>query len=107
MIGRPNAGEHQQLRRIDRATTKDRLFVYFYLFFFALLYDCHTRDASVLKEQPAYLSAGAHSEVGSVHNRGQECSGGAMAFAVLLSYLIESYPILLRSIEITVFRKSY
>ena len=102
MLGRPDAGKQQHLRRVDGAAAKDHFPTDPHLPRLALVHVGHAHAAAVLKEQLRHVGLGDGREVFARQGRVQVAPGGAAPQPIFLRYLVETETGLLTVVEIVV-----
>ena len=102
VLGRADAGEHQQLRRVEGAAAEDHLALGAQLLRLAELARLDPDRAGALEEHPVDVHEGHHGQVRPLHRRVQVGDGGAGAHPVALGHLVHADPVLLGAVEVLV-----
>jgi hypothetical protein len=100
VVGRPDAGQHEQLRRPDRAGGQDDLGPGARRLIPAAGPVGHAGGAAALDDQPGDERVGDDREV--LRPGGQVCVGDSAPLPVSLGDLVEADAVLLRPVEVVV-----
>src|SRR5262245_16727443 len=90
VLRRANTGEHEQLRRSDRASAQNNFALSSLLYAAVALLKAHDCRALAFKINSERMCASAHSEVGPRCRWMQKGRGRAVPLAVKLRYLIKA-----------------
>jgi hypothetical protein len=102
VIGRADAGQHQQLRAVDRAAGHDDLGVGLGRLGLAATQVAHPGGLAALDDDLGDQGAGEHGEVRPGQGGVQVGGGGRAPPAVPLSQLVPADAVLTRSVEVVV-----
>ena len=97
---RPDPGELQELRRVDRSAAEDHLLAGADGAKLAPLPILHAYGALALEQHAGGERVGLHMQVGALHGAVQVGDGGGHAGAVLLGHLIPAHPLLLGAVQV-------
>ena len=99
-----DAGEHEQLRRVEGAGGQQHLAPGVQGLRLAVQQRLHAGGAAAIQQHAPRLRAGEHAQVGARHGRVQVGAGGVPALAVLLRDLVEAHAFLRGAVEVVVAR---
>ena len=102
VLGRADAGQHQQLRAVDRAAGQDDLGVGPRALELAVVQVAHPGRLAALDDHLRDQGVGVDGEVRPGHGGVQVRGGGRAALAVPLGELVPAHAILARSVEVVV-----
>ena len=102
VLGRADAGEHQQLRRVVGAAAEDHLALGAVLLDLPELRGRDPDRPVALEQDPVDLRVGHHGQVRPLHRRVQVGDGGAGAHPAALGHLVHPDPVLLGAVEVLV-----
>jgi hypothetical protein len=105
VVGRADAGQHEQLRAVDRAAAQDDLAVGQGGLALAVPKVGHAGGAPALDEDLGDQGVGVHGEVRPGHGRVQVGDGGRASAALALGHLVPADAVLARSVEVRVGRR--
>ncbi len=102
VLGRADAGEHQQLRRVVGAAAEDDLALGAELLHLAELAGLDPDRAGALEEHAVDVHVGHHGQVWALSRRVQVGDGGARPHAAALGHLVHADAVLLGAVEVLV-----
>src|SRR5438105_9692152 len=103
---RPNAGEHQQLRRVDGSAAQDDLARGTSGAEPARLAKCHADRTAAFEQNLLGQGPGYDLEIGALRCRTEIADGGRAALSVACRRLVVAYPVLGGAVEIVIARKA-
>src|SRR5690242_3727247 len=102
VICRTNAGEHEQLRRVDRSATEQHTAPSLHLADPPLVQVGHAGDLVALDHESGDARISDGGEIGSPESRFEICIGGAVTFSILLCDLKKPDTLLRSAVEIVI-----
>ena len=106
VLGRTDAGQHQQLRAVDRAAGQDDLAVGAGGHGLAVVQVAHAGGLAALDDHLGDQGVGLYGEVRPGHGGIQVGGGGRASLALVLSQLVPADAVLARPVEVVVGRRT-
>ena len=106
MLLRPDAGQQQQLRRVDRAAAQDDLARGAHGAKFAVLAERHAGGAAAVQRDALGQCIGDDAQIGPLHRRTQIADRGGATPAVARGELVVADAFLDRAVEVVIARDS-
>src|SRR5215469_8752135 len=103
---RTDAGQHQQLRRVDRTATQNHLARRSGRAEPVVSAECHAGGPPSLEQDFLSHGPGYDAQIGPLHGRTQIADGARAALAVACRRLVIAGPVLAGAVEIVVARKA-